>query len=549
MAFEKKVPDWKAQGSEPPESLKTSGFESGYKPPANYFNWFWHTVSEAFAELHKKVHLETYTSLSQIGLTIGSETIEDIATNIPDNSTLFANVGAENANIYPVAYGVLYVMKRDGTRTFFEFLEKTSARRYYGVYDSTMASPWSGWEKFAKHSELDAHLNSKENPHEVTKAQVGLGNVPNVSTNNQTPTYGITTELATLTSGEKLSAAFSKIKLAISTLISHIGSHKLQTYISFADIGLTIGSETIEDIATNLPDNSQLFVVVGADGAPIYPVAYGTLHVLKKNTSRTYFEFLEKTSARRYYGVYDSTMSTPWTGWGKFYSSEDKPTPADIGAATTGHKHSAADVTSGTLPIARGGTGATSAAAARTALDTVCKSGDTMSGSLNITKSGTAETAFIATNGNGSVALSASGSRGLYDNGNKKWVVQSAAGSTDWTFHGKATGLTSTLGVSGGGSGATTASAALTAFGIRRGSTPNVNVAASVVSTLAVTFSSACSTAPIVTLTVKGEHTNIDFGRVQYEVTNVTTTGFTIRAINKSDSAYNVVFNYIAVIP
>ena len=39
------------------------------------------------------------------------------------------------------------------------------------------------------------------------------------------------------------------------------------------------------------------------------------------------------------------------------------------GKADTGHKHSAADITSGTLPIARGGTGAASAAAARTALD------------------------------------------------------------------------------------------------------------------------------------------------------------------------------------
>ena len=39
------------------------------------------------------------------------------------------------------------------------------------------------------------------------------------------------------------------------------------------------------------------------------------------------------------------------------------------GKADTGHKHSAADVTSGTLPVARGGTGAATAAAARTALD------------------------------------------------------------------------------------------------------------------------------------------------------------------------------------
>ena len=43
-------------------------------------------------------------------------------------------------------------------------------------------------------------------------------------------------------------------------------------------------------------------------------------------------------------------------------------TPSSIGAAASSHNHSATNITSGTLPIARGGTGATSAAAAREAL-------------------------------------------------------------------------------------------------------------------------------------------------------------------------------------
>lgn len=44
-------------------------------------------------------------------------------------------------------------------------------------------------------------------------------------------------------------------------------------------------------------------------------------------------------------------------------------TAADIGAAASSHNHSASNITSGTLPIARGGTGATSASAARTNLE------------------------------------------------------------------------------------------------------------------------------------------------------------------------------------
>jgi hypothetical protein len=41
-------------------------------------------------------------------------------------------------------------------------------------------------------------------------------------------------------------------------------------------------------------------------------------------------------------------------------------TPANIGAAAASHNHSASNITSGTLPIARGGTGATNAAGIRT---------------------------------------------------------------------------------------------------------------------------------------------------------------------------------------
>lgn len=43
-------------------------------------------------------------------------------------------------------------------------------------------------------------------------------------------------------------------------------------------------------------------------------------------------------------------------------------TPAEAGVAAANHAHSAADITSGTLPVVRGGTGATSASGARAAL-------------------------------------------------------------------------------------------------------------------------------------------------------------------------------------
>lgn len=54
MAFEKVVPVWNAAGTEPPDTLKNTGFQVGYKPPADYFNWFWSSVSQCLAELQEK---------------------------------------------------------------------------------------------------------------------------------------------------------------------------------------------------------------------------------------------------------------------------------------------------------------------------------------------------------------------------------------------------------------------------------------------------------------------------------------------------------------
>ncbi len=66
------------------------------------------------------------------------------------------------------------------------------------------------------------HAENKENPHCVTRAQVGLGNVPNVATNDQTPTYTQASMLETLISGEKLGVSMGKIMKAITDLIAHI---------------------------------------------------------------------------------------------------------------------------------------------------------------------------------------------------------------------------------------------------------------------------------------------------------------------------------------
>ena len=66
------------------------------------------------------------------------------------------------------------------------------------------------------------HIANVNNPHGVTKTQVGLGNVPNVATNDQTPTYTVASNNTALSSGEKISVALGKIARCINSLISHL---------------------------------------------------------------------------------------------------------------------------------------------------------------------------------------------------------------------------------------------------------------------------------------------------------------------------------------
>ena len=76
---------------------------------------------------------------------------------------------------------------------------------------------------YASKTEFDAHLKEK-NPHKVTKEQVGLGEVPNVSTNNQTPTYTLPKVETELQSGEPMGTAFGKIAKAIKSFIAHLSN-------------------------------------------------------------------------------------------------------------------------------------------------------------------------------------------------------------------------------------------------------------------------------------------------------------------------------------
>lgn len=109
-------------------------------------------------------------------------------------------------------------------------------------------------------AEITGHVADKNNPHGVTKSQVGLGNVPNVATNNQTPTYTVASALESLTSGEKLSVAFGKIAKAVADFISHIGNKSNPHGVTASQAGAApagYGLGTVTDITIAVLDGTN----------------------------------------------------------------------------------------------------------------------------------------------------------------------------------------------------------------------------------------------------------------------------------------------------
>lgn len=279
MAFEKVVPEWSAAGSEPPASLKSGGFTAGYKPPAQYFNWFFTGASEALAELQESaVYSDTLDALDLNSVVeTGLYAYTSTCTNRPSSKT-----------------GALLVQNYRGTYIVqMSFVH--GASDICGRYSSDAGSTWTAWNQF---------YSTTNKP-----AAADVGAVTD---------FG---EIAAETDLDTLQDA------------------------GFYFVHQSSRAATL----VNAPTTKAFFLLVGKHA--------GTYQrVVEFNTSGAKIYF------RNFY------YEQGWGSWAREYTTSDMPAPADIGAAASGHKHSASDITSGTLPIARGGTGASTADAALASL-------------------------------------------------------------------------------------------------------------------------------------------------------------------------------------
>lgn len=161
-----------------------------------------------------------------------------------DNSVLNDNIYARELGVYaidPDDGEILYAYANAGE--FASYISASNSTSYERVSINVLVAVGDAehieavmgeFTGYVTEKEFKEHTESTKNPHGVTADDVGLGNVPNVATNNQTPTFaGLTTSQANnpgtipienITSGETLRVMMGKIRNAIARLIHHLSA-------------------------------------------------------------------------------------------------------------------------------------------------------------------------------------------------------------------------------------------------------------------------------------------------------------------------------------
>ncbi len=246
----------------------------------------------------------------------------------------------------------------------FEILLKY--RIYVGELENVTATIAES-SNYASKAELENHIYNQDNPHNVTADQLGIDAA---FLNGTVDELQVTIEDASTTeaieNGDNMATAFGKISKAIKDLIAHITNRENPHGVTASQVGAAAASHNHS--ASNI-NSGTLSVVRGGTG-----VASATAGALLKGNGTSAFAELSGTGA-----VYASTKNSPAFGTlpvscggtgntsvditptansTKMCTSGGIKTALDTKAASS-HNHGAGNITSGTLPVARGGTGRT----------------------------------------------------------------------------------------------------------------------------------------------------------------------------------------------
>ncbi len=123
------------------------------------------------------------------------------------------------------------------------------------------------YEDYVSKESFEEHLNNTSNPHKVTKENIGLENVENVSINDAVPEFeqsvfdvpAINIQQYGLQLGDKVSVLWAKTKRAISNLFSHLRDYKNPHNVTLEQLtGASNLSDLQKKIITDSNQNVEL---------------------------------------------------------------------------------------------------------------------------------------------------------------------------------------------------------------------------------------------------------------------------------------------------
>ena len=126
---------------------------------------------------------------------------------------------------------------------------------------------YSPHSQYALASDLSAHTGASNNPHGVTKEQVGLGSVVNKAPSDMEITFNEATNRDNIATNEKLSVLFGKIKKVITDVIAHLTNTDNPHSVTRQQIGAAASSHTHSALEIKDGENDPaLPVTVGGTG-------------------------------------------------------------------------------------------------------------------------------------------------------------------------------------------------------------------------------------------------------------------------------------------
>lgn len=315
MSFLKKVPEWFAKGTEPPASLKSKGFEVGYKPPAAIFNWFWNGVSEALEELqgmkpedigaakdrHSASHSENGSDPiepynigaidARMGLINGVDYTFDTALKQGEYNVQATDVAG--APYTGTLYGKLIVILNDGK-------EKTDTNWIWQEFLPASVSKQRCWRMKINTDDWTEWFVHYDTGHKPTLSELGAA-----AENHKHPyTINIGYDRTDIASGSDLNN------------ILNMGCYRCTTATKAASL-------------INCPTkNAFIMDMVAATGGNLVINPNGYTYAVQRIYDLDGKQYTRQVTS-------NSNGTITYGAWITVYTTAYKPTPAEIGAAST----------------------------------------------------------------------------------------------------------------------------------------------------------------------------------------------------------------------